>query len=143
MMENRTIAWIEDDADEIAAVIKPLQRAGFHFNYYRDYSEAIEKREEIRQCDLILLDLIIPPGSASVATNPELRTEQNLGKKLLRRFREEFAIEQPAIALSMLADTDGFEEGEAEELKVVQLPKPIRPAELKAAVYRVLRLEDE
>jgi CheY-like chemotaxis protein len=99
----------------------------------------MEKLEEIKEADLILLDMIIPPGAAAA----ELNEERFLGKKLLRRFREEFDIQKPVIVLSFSADTNGFEEGEAEELKVDCLPKPIKPAELKATVLRVLGMENE
>lgn len=138
-MRDKTIAWIEDDADEISVIIKPLQRAGFHFNHYGNYVDAMERLEEIKESDLILLDMIIPSGAAA----PELNKERFLGKNLLRRFREEFNIQKPAIVLSFSADTNGFEEGEADELKVACLSKPIKPAELKATVLRVLGMENE
>ncbi len=142
-MVKKTIAWIEDDADEIAVVVKPLLRAGFEFKYYHNYSEALNGLDEIRKCDLILLDLILPTGNESDAEIQDSETDEYLGKVLLKSFRKEHKIDTPVIVLSVGAETDGFEKDEIEELGVVPLSKPVRPSRLKSEVYKLLSLKEE
>ena len=142
-MRNKTIAWIEDDSDEIAAVVKPLRRAGFEFHYVYHYAEAIARIDEIGKCDLILLDLILPPGPSGDDSDPALEAEDYLGKLLLRRFRREYGINAPVIVFSVVARGKVFDEDETEDLQVTLLPKPVRPSRLKAEVYRLLNLEEE
>jgi CheY-like chemotaxis protein len=141
-MVNKKIAWIEDDADEIAVVVKPLIRAGFEFKYYHNYREALDNLEEIRKCDLILLDLIIPPGEDE-GEDQGINTDEYLGKLLPKRLRSEFDIDIPVIVLSVVADTNGIEEEDKEALNVVTLSKPVRPSRLKTEVYKLLGLQEE
>lgn len=141
-MEKKTVAWIEDDADEIAVVIKPLLRAGIEFNIYHNYSHALEHMEEIRACDLILLDLIIPPGDAAPSDQPSLEEdEEYLGKPLLRKIRDEFEIQLPVIVLSVVADMGTFSDEEKRKWRIKELVKPIRPSTLKTEVFRALGIE--
>ncbi len=142
-MANKTIAWIEDDSDEIAAVVKPLRRAGFEFKCFYHYAEAIARIDEIVKCDLILLDLILPTGPTGDDSDPALEAEDYLGKLLLRRFRREFGIDAPVIVLSVVAKGNVFDEDETEDLKITLLSKPVRPSRLKAEVYRLLNLDEE
>jgi len=148
-MRSKNIAWIEDDSDEIAAVVKPLRRAGFEFHYVYHYAEAIARIDEIGKCDLILLDLILPPGPqepsgpAGDDSDPALEAEDYLGKLLLRRFRREYGINVPVIVFSVVARGKVFDEDETEDLQATLLPKPVRPSKLKAEVYRLLNLEEE
>ncbi|MGH9837418.1 MAG: hypothetical protein ACREEM_01385 [Blastocatellia bacterium] len=142
-MINKTIAWIEDDSDEIAAVVKPLRGAGFEFKCFYHYAGAIARTDEIRNCDLILLDLILPMGPTGEDSDPALEAEDYLGKLLLRRFRREFGIHTPVIVLSVAARRNVFDEHEIEDLKITLIPKPARPSKLKAEVYRLLNLDEE
>jgi CheY-like chemotaxis protein len=137
-MPANTIAWIEAETDEIAPVVEPLRRAGFTIHPFAHYAEAVARMDEIARCDLILLDLILPPGPAG----PGPDAEELLGRRLLRRIRHEFGLGAPAIVLSVVANTDAVEEAEAEVLRVSLLAKPARPSRLKAEVYRLLNLEE-
>ncbi len=142
-MDEKTVAWIEDDSEEIAAVIKPLQRAGFQFKPYFTYSEALEKIDEIRQCDLILLDLILPPGTQmSPELEARLENEEYLGLFLLEQLRSEFQISAPVIVLSVVAGLKSLEEKKNALPDVVFLAKPIRPSVLKSTVYRALGMPE-
>lgn len=127
-----TIAWVEDDIDVIYGVLKPLIKQGVAINQYHNYQDAITRINEIRECDLILLDAILPPGASGA-------TGSNLGIKLLRRFREEFKLEMPVIIFSIVANAqDVISTSELEELKARSLPKGITPLELKDEVVEVL-----
>jgi len=127
-----TIAWVEDDIDVIYGVLKPLIKQGVTINQYHNYQDAITRVNEIRECDLILLDAILPPGASGA-------TGSNLGIKLLRRFREEFKLEVPVIIFSIVANAqDVISTSELEELKAHSLPKGITPLELKDEVVEVL-----
>ncbi len=134
-MEKKTVAWIEDDADEIAVVVKPLLRSGVEFRIYHNYTEAIESLDEIRAADLILLDLIIPPGSAG----PE--EDEFLGRKLFRELRTKFDIQLPVIVLSVVADHGSFADESFANPPLAALEKPVRPSTLKTEVLRALGLE--
>ncbi|MFN0085620.1 MAG: hypothetical protein ACKVX9_09550 [Blastocatellia bacterium] len=141
-MEKKTVAWIEDDADEIIVVIKPLLRAGIEFKIYHNYSDALGKMEEIRSCDLILLDLIIPPGdSAPSGKQQKDEEEEYLGKLLLKKMREEFGIGLPVIVLSVVAQMDAFSSEEKEKWRIKELVKPIRPTALKTEVLHAMGVE--
>ncbi|MDX2030474.1 MAG: hypothetical protein SF339_07385 [Blastocatellia bacterium] len=136
------VAWIEDDADEIAVVVKPLLRAGIEFRIYHNYTEAIESVEEIRAADLILLDLIIPPGSAGPVRPADAEEDEEfLGKTLFRELRATFDVRTPVIVLSVVADNGGFSKETFDDPPIQALAKPIRPSVLKTEVLRALGIE--
>lgn len=126
------IAWIEDDIDVIYGVTKPLSNLGVTLNHYYNYQDAISRIDEIRSCDLILLDAILPPGASGA-------TGSNLGIKLLKRFRDEFNLDMPVIIFSIVANAqDVINTSELQEYKAHTLPKGITPLELKNEVLEVL-----
>jgi DNA-binding response OmpR family regulator len=55
--------WIEDDTDVVDPVVRPLERAGHHFIRLHTVREARAAMEAMRQADLILLDIALPPIS--------------------------------------------------------------------------------
>ena len=130
-----TIAWVEDDIDVIYGVLRPLIKQGVAINQYHNYHDAITRLNEIRECDLILLDAILPPGASGM-------TGSNLGIKLLRQFREEFKLEMPVIIFSIVGNAqDVISTSELEELEARSLPKGITPLELKDEVVEVLGIQ--
>lgn len=133
-VDEITISWIEDDIDVIYGVIKPLLKLGVTLNHYYTYQDAISGINQIRECDLILLDAIIPPGSSGA-------TGGNLGINLLERFRNEFQIETPVIIFSIVANAqDVISTSDLKKYKARSLPKGITPLELKTEVLEVLGL---
>ena len=129
--ENKCIVWIEDDIDVIDPVVDPLRKSGFNILPLRNYTEAKDHLEEIRNCDLILIDLILPPGREEQENDQEY-----LGLKLLKFLRHE-EIQIPVIAFSVVADEPNLEE-ELRQLNAVPLSKPVRPSELKNEVFFIL-----
>ena len=136
-MKSCTIAWIEDEIDILKPLVKPLQQRGIRINEYMTYSQAIDHMDEISRCDLILLDLIIPPGKAK-----GLEDEENLGKKFLEEFRKTHGDKMPVIILSVFGESeeDGLNQQERNDLHVHCLAKRIRPSKLMEEVLAKLGL---
>ena len=133
-LEHICIAWIEDDSDVIFGVVKPLIKQGVTINTYYNYAEAINHIDEIRDCDLILLDIILPPGASDEKGN-------SLGIKLLRLLRNEYQVKMPIIIFSIVANaSDIISTSELESLGAQALPKGITPQELKTEVIEILGL---
>jgi CheY-like chemotaxis protein len=133
-LKDINIAWIEDDSDVIFAVVKPLINQGVTIKPYYNYAEAIKHIDEIQQCDLILLDVILPPGASNVEGN-------SLGIKLLRLLRNEYQLKLPIIVFSIVANaSDIISPSELELLGAQAVPKGITPQELKAEVVDILGL---
>lgn len=136
MAASKVIAWIEDDVDLVAPVVKPLEKAGFQIVKYYTYGEALKQLEVIRRCDLILLDLYLPPGGVA-------EDEEYLGKKLLERLRNEFKVNVPVIVFSGWANaSDVLSSEEATQLNAITVAKPVRPSYLKSEVFQLLRLPE-
>ncbi|MBL8172332.1 MAG: response regulator [Acidobacteria bacterium] len=137
-MSSKVISWIEDDAEEIDVVVRPLLKAGFTIKPYRTYAEAMASLDEIRQSDLLLVDLVIPPGKEA-KNRDEADDDISLGKILLKELRQA-GLHMPAIVLSVIAKIGEITEAEAQELNCVLLEKPIFPRDLKKEVFKRLGL---
>jgi len=133
-MKN-TIGWIEDDIHELYPVMEPLVERGFVFKKFRTYQQALDGVETLRKCDLIILDLILPPGK-------NIDTDDYLGIDLLRRFREEFHLHTPILIFSVVAHAhDILSEDDLAKYQARALFKPIRQERLMKEVYELIGLE--
>ena len=127
----KTIVWIEDDYDVIQPALYPLEKAGYRILNIRNTTEALENLEQLRQADLILLDLFLPPGTGGrdFGSYP--------GVQFFRELREAHHIETPVVVFTVLSQADLLKElndlGAADIVR-----KPVRPSELKERVERVL-----
>jgi len=131
-----TIVWIDEDIDKIEALVKPIKDSPEGHRLIpihgvaraRDSANKIIK--EILTADLIILDIIGPPGNAH---NPE---ERYAGLSFLRELRQ-LGWNRPVVILSVVAAQL------AEQLKTLHvaesLTKPVRPSTLKEAVDRALK----
>ena len=130
----KKIVWIEDDTNIINDVVRPLERSGYLIERFYTVKEALDNLDALKACDLILLDLIIPPGEtdAQVGHYP--------GMYLLRTFREQYQLEQPVIVLSVVADAEVFQDLKTLGAEIEN--KPILPSKLKRLVEEVLGVED-
>lgn len=126
----KKIIWIEDDTEIIDLVVRPLERSNYYVQRFYTVSDALEHVDMIAQSDLLLLDLIIPPGG----TQRELGLYP--GSKLLQILREENHIDVPVIVLSVVADEDLFDDLKKRGARI--LNKPILPSKLKAEVEEIL-----
>ena len=128
----KTIVWIEDDIDIIEPVIRPLELAGYTFVKLRTIAEALNAIEVIRNADLVLLDMILPPSQI------DREFGRYPGRKLLEILRKEYGIVTPVIALTVVTQPEVLEDlanlGVADVLR-----KPIRPSVLKQRVEDVLQ----
>ena len=128
----KTIVWIEDDIDIIEPVVRPLELAGYTFVKLRTIAEALNAIEVIRNADLVLLDMILPPSQI------DREFGRYPGRKLLEILRKEYGIVTPVIALTVVTQPEVLEDlanlGVADVLR-----KPIRPSVLKQRVEDVLQ----
>jgi CheY-like chemotaxis protein len=128
----KTIVWIEDDIDIIEPVIRPLELAGYTFVKLRTIAEALNAIDVIRQADLVLLDMILPPSQI------DREFGRYPGRKLLEILRKEYGITTSVIALTVVTQPEVLEDlwklGVADVLR-----KPIRPSVLKQRVEEVLQ----
>ena len=125
------IAWIDDDIEIIEPVIQPLVREGHEIAGIRTIRDALDSIETLRTCDLILLDMILPPGDLDEDFG------YYSGAPLLRKLREEYGVATPVIVFSVV-DPDRVRE-ELDPLDVADyVRKPALPSELKRAVDAVL-----
>jgi CheY-like chemotaxis protein len=125
------IFWIEDDADIIWAVVQPLVDAGNEIRTLKTISGALKAVEELKTADLIILDMILPPGDL----------QEDLGDYpgiwLLKKLREKYEVSAPVIVLSVVngAKLESLLEG----LPVASyLRKPVLRSELRKAVEAIL-----
>lgn len=95
MNMSKKIIWVEDDYDTIEPVIFPLRKAGYQITNIPNIKEAIEKIEELRNADLILLDLFFPSGKdrTNVGAYP--------GLTLLQKIRYEHKITTPVVVFTV------------------------------------------
>jgi CheY-like chemotaxis protein len=127
----KTIIWIEDDTDIIDPVVRPLELAGHRFVRLRTATEALNAVQQIREADLILLDMILRPG----------QTKQEFGRypglDVLRELRKVQGVTTPVVALTVVTREEVLHQ--LKELDVADIVrKPVRPSELKERVERVL-----
>lgn len=129
---KKTIAWIEDDIDALYPVMEQLIEQGFIFKKFRTYQQALDGIEILRKCDLIILDLILPPGK-------NIETEDYLGIDLLRRLREEFHVSTPILIFSVVAHaSDVLSEDDLRKYNASAEFKPIRQDRLMRVVYELI-----
>ena len=127
----KTIAWVEDDYDVIKPVVYPLEKAGYRIINFLNTNEALGNLEQLQLADLILLDLLLPPGSngRDFGDYPGIR--------FFRELREVHQVKTPIVVFSVLSQADLLEElknlGAADIVR-----KPVLPSELKERVERVL-----
>lgn len=126
------IVWVEDDVDVIDAVVRPLERAHYTIEKYRTISEAKRNMASLRAADLILLDMISPPGDA--IERPEHRYP---GLDFLQELREVHKIKTPVVVFTVVRKHDVHEQ--LRRLGVADIiNKPVRPSDLKARVEQAL-----
>jgi len=130
----KTIAWIEDDIPIINAVLRPLELAGYQFVRLRTAQEALEALDRIREADLILLDMILPPGQTDRKFGPYP------GLEVLEELRQVHGVTTPVVVLSVVTREEVHrrlcELGVAKENI---LRKPVLPSKLKERVEQVLK----
>jgi DNA-binding response OmpR family regulator len=123
----KRIAWIEDDSNDISALVEPLEMAGYEVLRFRTVSEVDKDIEKICKCDAVILDILLPPKSE----NPFQ------GIAVLRKLREEKNYQKPVVVCTVVK-TDGV----IETLKLIGVSeiihKPVRPSKLRDTVINFI-----
>ncbi len=128
-----TVAWIEDDYEEIAALVSLLVADGYEIKRFRTREDVETRMEEVRVCDALLLDIILPPIKDD---NP------HQGLSILRKLRDEFGYNKPVVVCSVVRAPGIMDE--LHKLGVAKeniLHKPVRPSVLTKAVKKALGQE--
>ena len=129
-MTDKTIAWIEDDIDIIDPVVTPLRNAGFRIDEYRNYDEAMGQIDKVCKADLILLDILIPPGRTNSIDG------EYLGLNILDDL-DKRQVKMPIIVLSVVENRVSMD-WKKYHLVLRHESKPIRPSKLKSIVFELL-----
>lgn len=145
-MPARTLAWIEDDSYALDGIMMPLRKVGFTIVKYFSYAEAMRHIGIIKQCDIIIVDLILPPGKDVKCYDhivDEYQSRDLYGLRILYALCNDstFDLKKPIIILSVIAHEE--ERARAEELRrlnVHLLAKPAHGRDVKAEVYKLLNL---
>ena len=127
----KTIVWIEDDTEIIDPVVRPLERAGYQIVRLRTAQAALSNVAQIQHSELLLLDMILPPGDV------DIELSRYPGLDILRELRQTYQISVPVVALTVV--TRGEVRQQLHELGVADIiRKPVRPSALKERVEAVL-----
>jgi DNA-binding response OmpR family regulator len=129
------IAWIEDDAPVIESLIYPLEKEGFAVQKFASVTEAKRAVDAILQSDLILLDIILPPGpdAEALSTYP--------GRDLLREWRSSYRELPPVLVLTAVRNRDVLDEVRKMGVADV-ITKPTLPSILQKRVHELLDVRD-
>ena len=133
-MERKRILWIEDDANTLMGLVRPLKKDGHEIVVATDEAKALKKIEN-NSFDLILFDIIIPTGVRGTSGNVP-----SVGMRLLEELLENRKIPTPIIVLSVVRNQNMINEMYKMGVKKV-LPKgAYLPSKLKDEIYDILEL---
>lgn len=133
-METLKILWVEDDAQKLKGLVKPLEKDGHKIIFAEDKKEALELIEN-DDFNLIIVDLIIPTGEQGNTGNDHF-----VGVDLINDLKQKNIV-SPIIVLSVVRDYEIIKELERIGVKAI-LPKgSFLPSHLKNEVYRILGKE--
>jgi CheY-like chemotaxis protein len=127
---SKRIVWIEEDTYIIRSVVRPLEDRGYQIDVVENMHDALERIDDLKKCDLILLDIILPTGTV------DWEEENHVGLAILRRLRAQ-GVTTPVIALTVVRKTETTEALHALGVKHI-LHKPVLPSELEKKVLQVL-----
>jgi CheY-like chemotaxis protein len=135
-MKAKRILWIDDDADLLMGLIRPLEKNGHEIVVVKDEKEALETIKKL-DFDLIILDIIIPTGIKGDKGDVHF-----IGMRLLEKLLVDLEIGTPVIVLSVMRDpemiTKMYDLGVE---KVLQKGKFL-PSKLRDEVYETLGVQE-
>lgn len=132
------ILWVEDEAQKINGLVRPLIKDNHIIEIANDKKEALFKLNKFKY-DLILLDIIIPEGVDGL---PE-RIDPYEGLNLLIKIKELFDDTLPILVLSVVNDKEII--NKIREIGVSMMLKKgtLLPSILKKHIYDILGLANE
>jgi CheY-like chemotaxis protein len=134
----KTIVWIEDDTDIIEPVVYPLKQAGYIIMPLHTVKEALDSIEQIRNADLLLLDMLLPTGNLDRLPSGR-KLNYYTGKQLLEELRTTYHMtDLPVIVLSVVHREEVLEQLKKDLGVIDILRKPVRPSVLKMRVEEAL-----
>ncbi|MCK5108268.1 MAG: response regulator [Methanosarcinales archaeon] len=131
-METKKILWIEDDADLLMGLVRPLEKDGHEIIVVKDKSEALETIEK-SDFDLILCDIIMPTGIMG-----DMGDVPFVGMRLLEKLLVEMKIKTPIIVLSVVRDPTMIDKMYEMGAKKVLRKGALLPSILREEVYEML-----
>ena len=135
-MEQKRILWIEDDADILMGLVRPLKKDGHEITIAKDEKKALELIG-ISVFDLILLDIIIPTGVEGDKGDIPF-----VGMRLLKTLSIDMKIKTPIIVLSVVRDPELIGEMNGRGVEEVLQKGAYLPSKLKEKVYEVLGVQE-
>jgi CheY-like chemotaxis protein len=131
-VKNKKICWIDDDINILGPVLTPLEEAGYTIQKIYSLHEARQRLEIIREADLVILDLIMPPN-----TEQNEKSGPYPGADFLTELRRDHNIRTPVLLFSVVRRGEILEKLKAMD-GVDIISKPVRPQNLKERVERIL-----
>jgi CheY-like chemotaxis protein len=130
---RKRIVWIDEDTDIIGAVVRPLEQAGHEIVRIDTAGGALTPAaiEAMRSADLVLLDMILPPGDTEPNFGPYA------GREILRQLRTVHGVTTPVLVLSVVTNPELREAIEALGVSGI-VRKPVLPSELKRRAFAIL-----
>ena len=131
-METKKILWVEDEADLLMGLVRPLEKDGHEIIVAKDEKEALKTIKKL-DFDLIILDIIIPAGIKGDRGDVHF-----IGMRLLEKLLVDLNIKIPIIVLSVVCDPEMIAKMYKMGVEKV-LPKgAYLPSKLKETVYAAL-----
>jgi len=128
---GKVIAWIEDDTPKIQRLVELIELEGHRVVAYPSVKAVLDNLAEIREADLILLDILLPMGYQVD------EVAHYAGVELLRKLRLEYGIDTPVIVLTVVGRNSVHNELEGLGVHDI-ITKPVKPSELAAKVFDAL-----
>lgn len=125
------ILWIEDEADKIGGLVRPLIKDGHNIIVALNKEDALKKINN-HQIDLIILDIIIPDGDVL-----KKDIESYVGIKLLEIFRKNNA-NVPIIVLTVVNDENTLNEIRNYGVTKILKKGAYLPSNLRSEIYDTL-----
>jgi DNA-binding response OmpR family regulator len=122
---DKTIVWIEDDTDVIDPVVRPLERAGHQVIRLHTVREGLDAMDTMRQADLILLDIALPPADTPYDTDAETALPLYAGLSFLHQLRQASDLKTPVMVFT--------------DLRCPQLKRTLQVLDVADIVYMPIR----
>lgn len=131
---TKQIVWIDDDYDLIGNLMVRVREAGYHVIKLRTYAEAIAQADTLRTSDLLVLDIILPPGEGGdESREPDFYT----GLTLLKTLQDAHQFDRPVLVCSVVTQRDVIEELEQRGARVLYKPE-LSATQLKQEIEAML-----
>jgi CheY-like chemotaxis protein len=129
---DKNILWIEDDAEDLGGMVRPLIKKGYRITIAHSEREALDALER-DTFDLILFDIIIPSGSPKEEDFMEF-----VGLHLAEEIIKNRGIKTPIIGISVVNRPDVLEKLYRLGFKSILAKGYVLPSELADEVEKVL-----